>query len=112
MKMRTIHTDEEFSKLLDASKERPVLIFKHSSACPISARAYGQVERFLDGADAPRFEFGMVVVQEARALSNRIAETLDVEHETPQAIVVRDGEPVWNASHFRVTGDALAEALQ
>jgi hypothetical protein len=35
---------------------------------------------------------------------------LGVRHETPQAILLRDGKPVWKASHFRITADALAQA--
>ena len=111
MDMRTIDTQEQLSQVLEASRERPVLIFKHSTMCPISARAHREVEQFLEEEPDPAFDFGKIVVQTARPISDKIAETLGVRHESPQAIVVRDGKAVWDASHFSITRRALAEAL-
>lgn len=90
--------------LAESSKERPVVIFKHSLTCPISAAAYDQMEAF-DGHVA------LVEVQRARALSNEIENRLGVEHASPQVIVLRNGQVVWNASHFKITADAVAEAV-
>jgi bacillithiol system protein YtxJ len=110
--MNTIDTDQELGALFDESRERPVLLFKHSNACPISSRAREEVRRFVEESAPAGLGFGMVVVQEARSLSNAIEERLGVRHETPQAIVVRDGRAVWNASHFRVTRETLSAALE
>jgi bacillithiol system protein YtxJ len=111
MNMRTIETEEQLSEILDASRERPVLIFKHSTMCPISANAHREVERFLEDTPNPAFNFGKVVVQTARPVSKSVAERLGIEHESPQAIVVRDGKAIWDASHFAITRKALAEIL-
>jgi bacillithiol system protein YtxJ len=91
--------------LTESSKERPVVIFKHSLTCPISAAAYDQMEAF-DG------NIALVEVQRARALSNEIENRLGVEHASPQVIVLRNGQVVWNASHFKITADAVAEAFR
>jgi bacillithiol system protein YtxJ len=112
MTIRTIETENDLEELLATSSERPVLLFKHSNACPISSRAHGEIERLLEGETDPKFGFGMVVVQKTRALSNAIEERFGVRHETPQAIVVRDGKAVWDASHFDVTRDRVAGALE
>ena len=112
MRMNTIATQRELEELVEQSGERPVLIFKHSNACPISSRARDEVRRLVVGGPDGRFGFGMVVVQEARQLSNAIAERFGVRHETPQAIVVCRGKAVWAASHYGVTRDRLAEALE
>ena len=109
--MKTITTEQELGELVAQSAERPVLIFKHSNACPISSRAHDEVQRFVGDADGGGFGFAMVVVQEARPLSQAIEEQLGVRHESPQALVLRDGKVVWNASHWNVTGDALKKAL-
>ena len=109
--MNTIRTEQELESLLEASKERPVLIFKHSNACPISGRAHEEVSQFLEGQSAPAFDFAMVVVQTARPVSNAVADRLGIEHESPQAIVVRNGEAVWNTSHWNITRKSLEEAL-
>ena len=55
--MNTIRTEQELESLLEASKERPVLIFKHSNACPISGRAHEEVSEFLEGNASPAFDF-------------------------------------------------------
>jgi bacillithiol system protein YtxJ len=53
----------------------------------------------------------MVTVQTHRDVSNAVSARLGVRHETPQALLVRDGRVVWAASHFRVTADAVQRAL-
>jgi bacillithiol system protein YtxJ len=88
-----------------------VLLFKHSNACPISGRAHEEVADFLGGQPDPAFGFAMIVVQTARPLSNVVADRLGVEHESPQAIVVRNGEAVWSTSHWNITRKSLEEAL-
>lgn len=99
-------TDKQaFNELADRSNERPVVIFKHSLTCPISAAAYEQMAEF-DG------EVALVEVQRARELSDEIEQRLGLEHESPQAIVLRNGKAVWNASHFKITAEAVAEAVR
>ena len=99
-------TDKQaVSELADRSNERPVVIFKHSLTCPISAAAYEQMAEF-DG------EVALVEVQRARELSDEIERRLGVAHESPQAIVLRNGKVVWNASHFKITTEAVAEAVR
>jgi bacillithiol system protein YtxJ len=60
----------------------------------------------FDGAVA------LVEVQRARELSTEIENRLGVAHESPQVLVLRNGEVVWNASHFEITADAVAEAVR
>ena len=97
---------------LAESVERPVFLFKHSTACPTSASAYRRVAEYLrgEGANAPRLY--LVKVIESRAVSNEIAARLGVAHASPQMLLVRDGRPVWNASHGAIDGAAMGRALQ
>lgn len=101
----TIDTTKSFEQLAERSKKQPVVIFKHSLTCPISAAAYDQMARF-DG------EVALVEVQMARELSREIENRLGVAHQSPQVIVLRNGQVVWNASHFDVTASAVAEAVR
>jgi bacillithiol system protein YtxJ len=96
---------KSYEDLITRSKERPVVIFKHSLTCPISAAAYDQMERF-DG------EVTLIEVQRARELSKEIENRLGVAHESPQVIVLRNGQVVWDASHFSITADAVAAAVR
>ncbi|MDQ6651990.1 MAG: bacillithiol system redox-active protein YtxJ [Acidobacteriota bacterium] len=96
---------KSFEEWARRSEEQPVVIFKHSLTCPISSAAYEQMAEF-DG------EVALIEVQQARELSTEIENRLGVAHESPQVIVLRNGQVVWNASHFRVTADAVAEAVR
>ena len=82
-----------------------MVIFKHSLTCPISSAAYQQMEQFNG-------EVALVEVQRARALSTEIESRLGVAHESPQVIVLSKGQVVWNASHFKITAEAVADAVR
>lgn len=102
-------TESDWSEALESSEDRPVLVFKHSSACPVSSKANQQMKELSEERDTPIYK---LVVQESRPLSDTIADTLDVRHETPQAILLDEQEPVFDTSHFDVTADTVQEALQ
>ena len=102
---------EELDQALDESRERPVLFFKHSLTCPISTRAFSELQSYLDNAD-PRASYKLITVQSARLVSDELASKLKLEHQSPQAILVQNGRELWNASHYQITASALAEAIQ
>jgi bacillithiol system protein YtxJ len=106
-----LHSIEELSQVLEESKRRPILIFKHSTTCPISTRAFRELQKYLEDAD-PEVGYHMITVQTDRPVSNEVASRLRIQHETPQAILVKDGERVWDASHFSIRASALEEAIQ
>ena len=96
-------------QLFAHSYDEPVLIFKHSTTCPISAHAY----REMQGLDAgPARHVHLVVVQTARPLSNEIASRTGVRHESPQAIVLSRGEAAWTASHYDITAAEVERAVR
>ena len=94
-----------FQDLVDRSRTQPVVIFKHSLTCPISAAAYSQMSEFAG-------EVSLIEVQRARELSREVETRLGVLHESPQVIVLRNGQVVWNASHFDITADAVNQAVR
>jgi monothiol bacilliredoxin len=94
------------------SRERPVLLFKHSRTCGISHEALDELHAHLRDGGSGGASYKMITVQSDRRVSDRIAEQLGVRHETPQAIVIRDGRPIWNASHFSITADELSRILR
>jgi bacillithiol system protein YtxJ len=96
---------KSFEAMANRSNERPVVVFKHSLTCPISAAAYAQMTKF-EG------EVALIEVQRARELSTEIESRLGVAHESPQVIVLRNGEVVWSGSHFEITAEAVAEAVR
>ncbi len=101
---------EELDRMLAASSERPLLLFKYSSTCGTSAEALDELVAHLNESPAD-VTYAMVTVQTHRDVSNAVARTLGVRHETPQVLLIRDGRVVWSASHFRVTAAAVEDAI-
>src|SRR3954468_11269111 len=100
-----INDRDALEQLLARSQSEPVILFKHSTTCPISASAYRQMSQVEE-------DVSLVVVQRARDVSNEIAARTGIRHESPQAIVLRNGEAVWTASHFDITSEAVERALR
>jgi bacillithiol system protein YtxJ len=105
-----LRQDRDLEQLLERSKTNPVLIFKHSTQCPISAHVYEEFRAFAESS--ADLTWGLVLVVEDRSLSDAIAERLNVRHESPQAIIVKEGSAIWHASHWSITADSLGEALR
>jgi bacillithiol system protein YtxJ len=101
--------DHDLEQLLARSTTDPVLIFKHSTQCSISAQAYEEFSDFAEGAHD--LLCGTVLVIENRKLSNVIAERFGVRHESPQALLIKEGRVVWHASHWSITSGSLSDAL-
>lgn len=95
----------EFEQLLARSHESPIVLFKHSTTCPISSAAYKQMSQVEN-------DVSMVVVQRARNVSSEIAERTGIRHESPQVIVLRNGAAAWSASHFDITASAVEQAVR
>ncbi len=100
-----INSTEELDELFEQSKENPVALFKHSLTCPISAGVFHEISN----ADA---DINLIVIQNARNVSGAIADKTGIRHESPQAIVIKDGKPVYHASHYDVTASDVEENLK
>ena len=100
--MRPMVTREDVDEALG---RETAILFKHSTRCPISAAARGEVERFLERCpDAPVYT---VEVNDDAETSRYLAERTGIEHQSPQVIVARGGRAAWHANHFDVRADAL-----
>jgi len=101
----TVADDETLEQLFARSQEEPVVLFKHSNTCPISAMAYQRMKEYGAGV-------ALVVVQRSRELSRAVEERTGVRHESPQVLVLRRGQSVWAASHFDITAPAVEQAVR
>jgi len=90
---------------------RPVLLFKHSRYCGVSCEALDELQTHIETRGTGAVAYKMITVQTHRRVSDAASQRLGLRHETPQAILLRDGKVVWNASHFRITATQLDQAL-
>ena len=116
--IRSLESLADLDEALAASSDRAVVLFKHSTRCPVSFHAddvyRGFVEGFAGregdtGGAGPLFTHLNLIRH--RDVSNAIAERLGVMHQSPQAIVVKGGKAVWDASHGDITAEGLGEAI-
>jgi bacillithiol system protein YtxJ len=100
---------EQLDDLIDRSRQRPVVIFKHSRACGTSAQAFDELQSLLHEGEAA--DVYLVDVLRHRSTSQAVASRFGIRHESPQVLVLRDGQVGWHGSHFRVTVEAIRQAL-
>jgi bacillithiol system protein YtxJ len=55
---------------------------------------------------------GLITVQKARAVSDEIEKRWNVDHESPQVLIIRDDKVMWDASHFHVKAQQVESALE
>lgn len=96
----------DLESMIQESFQHPVVVFKHSTRCSISRMALRQFEADwnLEGKITPYF----LDLLEYRPISNAIVERLGVVHQSPQVIVIKDGQAVYDASHEGIAVVALA----
>lgn len=82
----------------------PALLLLHDPYCAISSAAFREMAKLSHPV-------ALVDVAGSPELSREIEARTGVRHQSPQAIVLVDGEAVWAASHFRVSEQAVTEAL-
>jgi monothiol bacilliredoxin len=110
-KLNELQTIEDLDQALSESGSQPVLFFKHSLTCSISSRALSEFNSYLETAD-PAVSYHLITVQTARKVSAEAASRLEIEHASPQAMLVCNGRLVWNASHFGITASSIDEAIR
>ena len=99
-----VESIDSLDRLFEESFRRPVVLLKHSMTCGISSGVYREVG-LVNG------DVNVVVIQMHRDLSNAIAARTGVRHESPQAIVLRHGKPVYHASHYDIEAEQIEENL-
>jgi bacillithiol system protein YtxJ len=108
MNWHPINTVEQLEQIKSASFVKPQVIFKHSTTCSISRMALDRFER----AETPEnVDFHYLDLLNYRAISNEIASFFQVHHESPQVILIKDGECIYDESHYGIMMDELKSFL-
>ena len=110
MHWNKIPAGQALEAVIEESAQKPVLLFKHSHRCSISAVALSRLERSWDISDEQLIPYIIDVVNE-RPMSNLIAQEFGIWHESPQALVIKDGKCVYHASHMGISYKDIAEAI-
>lgn len=103
MEFKEITTIEEWNDILNQSSEKDQIILKHSTTCPVSTNALDEYNAYLKENPNQDIDYTMVKVRESRPVSNKIEADLDVKHESPQIIYIKNKQRYWSATHWSVT---------
>ncbi len=99
---------EQLADLVRESHQHPVLIFKHSTTCSISAAAKSKLERQWPEAKLPADSaLYYLDLLNYRPLSGQVAQEFGIAHESPQLLLIEGGVCRYHASHL---GIRLSEA--
>ncbi len=107
MKWEYLKTRADLNKLDAESYSGPVLIFKHSTRCSISAASLNRLERNWDDQKTGDLKAYFLDLISYRDISQEISSRYGVEHESPQLLLIKDGHCIYTASHFGINFEEL-----
>ena len=100
----------QLTTLISQSSIKPILIFKHSTRCGVSRMALKSFEKSYD-LDESVLEMCFLDLISYRDLSNEISSQLNVHHQSPQVLVVKNGQLVYHDSHYQISLQKIKEVL-
>lgn len=102
MKWNELHDIAQLEQIVNESEQKPVLIFKHSTRCSISASALNRVERaWADNAEKAVTPYFLDLLNH-RDISAEIESKFNVEHQSPQVLVISKGKSIFDTSHMDI----------
>jgi bacillithiol system protein YtxJ len=100
--------ESQLNSLKELSKQKAQLIFKHSTRCNISHMAKSRLER---STQPTTIDFYYLDLIKYRQLSAKISEDFSVSHESPQILLIKNGECVYDESHSGILMDDILEQI-
>ncbi len=100
--MFSITTPEEADAFIDS---RPIVAIFKAGTCHKTMQGWGNVEKML--RERPEIPVGIIKVVEHRPASNRVAERTGIVHHSPQIILFRNGQPLFELNNWEITLENL-----
>ena len=104
-----LETELQLEEIKSNSNQKLQLIFKHSTRCIISKMALKQFEKEYDFAD--QMDLYLLDLLQNRDISNQIATNYDIQHQSPQLILIQNSKVIYNASHENIEASTLKNYL-
>jgi bacillithiol system protein YtxJ len=106
MNWKIITDENQLEEIREKSAERPQIIFKHSTRCSISSVAKSRLDR---SSDPEGMDFYYLDLIRYRSISNKISELFEVHHESPQILLIKNGECIYDESHLSISIDEVKQ---
>jgi bacillithiol system protein YtxJ len=102
---------EQIAEIKALSESTPVMIFKHSTRCSVSGMSLDRLLRKWKNGDEEKVVPYFLDLIAHRELSNLVAREFGVPHESPQVIVIKNGEAIYHDSHFGISYPDIMEQV-
>jgi bacillithiol system protein YtxJ len=112
MKWSELKSVQQLDEIRRESKENPILIFKYSSRCSLSQLALDRLERNWKETEMTGVKPYFLDLITYREISNRIAHEFDVEHESPQVLVIDKEKSILDQSHMGIDYQGIKAVLK
>ena len=112
MNWNRLDSEQTLEQLKDQSFEHPVVIFKHSTRCPISQMALSWFERSWKPEEMGEVQPYYLDLIQYRPVSNKIAEVFGVYHESPQLLLIQKGACTYHRSHSNISYKELKKEVE
>ncbi len=89
-------SEVQLQDINEKSKDKPQVIFKHSTRCSVSSMAKNRLDK---GSEPEGMDFYFLDLIKFRNISNKISQDFRVYHESPQILIIKDGKSVYDESH-------------
>jgi bacillithiol system protein YtxJ len=99
-------SEQQLQQIIENSKQKPQVIFKHSIRCGISSMAKSRLERSQPPGSIDFYYLDLI---NYRSISNRLSEIFKVVHESPQVLLIKNGECVYEESHSGIRMEEIIE---
>lgn len=106
-----INSEAIINTIEQASKENPVIIFKHSTRCSISGMALSRLERSWKNEEMSQVKTYFLDLISFRNLSHKVAEIFNTQHQSPQLLLISDANCIYDASHMEISYQDLKKEV-
>ncbi len=108
---RKIESENDLNTAIENSNTKNVVIFKHSTRCIISKTVLKNFENEAENSNTENIDFYYLDLLNYRNISNEIAEQFNITHQSPQVILIKNEEAVYNASHDGISLETIKQHL-
>lgn len=107
---QNLESPEQIDEIVARSQAKPVVVFKHSTRCGVSHMAQHNLEHKWD-FQPEDLDFYYLDLIRHRPVSNAVAETFGIRHQSPQILVVRNGEVIYHTSHHMISVEVIRKYI-
>lgn len=108
---KPLSTKDQFEELLEKSRTKPALVFKHRPSSPESTKVKEALEEDWTIAE-DQMDLFIIDVMKDKEVSYEVTETAGVMNEFPQVLLFADGVTMYDEAHEMINVKKIKLALK